>query len=171
MSDSTIQKATNTQLAEITGELPSIEGVCFDADGISLQGVYGDELSLFRARNIWSETLESTFLLEKDRDFEFLVNRSYEQGRFALRCTFLTACGRYAFWRLTNNQAPEAQYEIETAHIPDSLARHDDFIAAPDLKPVKSTPLALQGLDAIERETKSFSQWLHEVIEKIGKTF
>ncbi len=176
MADFSSSQHRTLQVSEITGDLPFVQGVCFDPDGISLQGLYGDELSLFRARRIWSETLERTFLLEKKRDFEFQINKDYDSNRFGLKCTFVSACGRYAFWRLTNNQAPEAQYEIETAHIPDSLSRHDDFVTAPDLRPVPTSAFDQEPADDVpicstaRRSDKSFSQWLHDVIERISKT-
>ena len=127
------------------------QGVAFDPEQIHLVGIYADELSVFRARKNWSDTLESAFLLEKERDFNFSVERNYESQSFVLTCEFLTACGRYAFWRLTNQQAPEAQYEIETAHIPDSASRHSDFISAPDMKPLSFNPESdiVQGLSLI----------------------
>ena len=161
----------NAQHSDLTEDLPGIQGVCFDPDSVTLQGVYSDELSLFRARKIWTATLEATFLLEGARDFRFDIFRSYEAGRFVLRCAFLSACGRYAFWRLTNNQAPEAQYEIETAHIPDSLSHHQDFVSAPDLKPVSNTPLVMGEVPRATDDAKSFAQWLHSVINRLSKTF
>ena len=93
-------------------------GVCFDQDEATLEGVYQDELSTYRAKKVWTETLETNFLLESDYDFIFKIVTSLDDGKFVLKCNFNTACGRYAFWRLTRNQAPEAQHQIETAHIP-----------------------------------------------------
>ncbi|MDZ4785486.1 MAG: hypothetical protein SGJ02_05355 [bacterium] len=125
----------------------STEGVCFDPEEIKLLGVYADELSLFRARNRWKNILESTFMLEDTHDFALLITKDYEEARFNLICNFNTACGRYAFWRLTNYQAPEAQYEIETAHIPNSSARQNEMVLAPDMLPLQNTPLVIKGLD------------------------
>jgi hypothetical protein len=44
---------------------------------------------------------------------------------YKVRCDFQTACGRYAFWRLTHHQAPEVQFLLETAHLP--YVGIDDF--------------------------------------------
>ena len=35
-----------------------------------------------------------------------------ESKYFVLNCYFTSACGRYAFWRLINNQAPEAESKL-----------------------------------------------------------
>lgn len=120
---------------EITKGFDLPPGVVFDAEAIILEGTYEDELSLFRARKIWRGVLETNFLLDEGYDFRFGVLSKLSEGRFALTCRFLSACGRYAFWRLINHQAPEAQYLIETAHIPHCESRHDDMLSAPDLGP------------------------------------
>lgn len=87
-------------------------GLIYDADGITLVGKYTDELSAYRAKRQWTEVLNSYFLLEKDRDYEMWVNSSIEDCSFALSCCFVSACGRYAFWRLINHQAPEAEQKL-----------------------------------------------------------
>ena len=161
----------SSQNAEPQRPKYDFEGVCFDPEEIALEGSYSDELSLYRAKKNWSQTLESAFLLESGRDFVFETTRGIEKPRYILKCVFTTACGRYAFWRLTNNQAPEAQYEIETAHIPNSASRHEDFISAPDLRPISSEPSVLSGLERTLDNNKSFADWLQAVIDKIGKTF
>ncbi len=140
------------------------EGVCFDPDDITLLGVYSDELSLFRAKSGWTKVLESNFMLEDTHDFSIEIVKDYESLRFRLACRFNTACGRYAFWRITNYQAPEAQYEIETAHIPNSSSRQLDLISAPDLLPLYSTPLVVTGLS----EQRS-SSVLAKVLSQISK--
>ncbi|MCO6432283.1 MAG: hypothetical protein J5J00_15625 [Deltaproteobacteria bacterium] len=123
----------------MTREISDFHGVRFDATRVCLTGTYADELSLFRAKRSWSEILEDNFLLEKNYDYEFTYHCDTERLNFILNCEFVTSCGRYAFWRLTNNQAPEAQYLIETAHIPNAELRHDEFLSAPDLEPVCGT--------------------------------
>jgi hypothetical protein len=117
--------------------------VSFDPVGIVLKGRYLDELSAYRARKVWSETLEMTFLLDTDHDFTMEVVPSMIPDSFELHCNFHTACARYAFWRLTNNQAPEAQYQIETAHIPVSERLHEAFVRAPDMH---QEPSVLRGV-------------------------
>ena len=163
------QELSSTNQIDLALNLPSAEGVCYNPDTISLQGVYLDELSLFRAKKQWSDTLSTSFLLDLGRDFDFNIVRDYEGGKFVLGCQFMTACGRYAFWRLTNDQAPEAQYEVETAHIPDSPSHHDQFVSAPDMKSIHDSPLVTTGLGQDDNNT--FSQWLHEIVKRIAKSF
>lgn len=93
-------------------------GVWFDAERLSLEGVYLDEVTAYRARRRWIAAFEAHFLLELKFDFRLEVVCDPHRDHFALRCTFLSACGRYAFWRLTHNQAPEVQAILETAHLP-----------------------------------------------------
>jgi hypothetical protein len=111
-----------TQILEFDNFVPE---VLFDLQGIQLEGVYGDELSAYRAKKTWMRALETSFLLDLNQDFSLTVSRD-EAGHFCVVCEFQSACGRYAFWRLTHNQAPEMQYIIKTAHIPQSeLAKID----------------------------------------------
>ena len=124
------------QVIELTKELLGAESVLFDPHEVSLRGVYNDELSLYRAKKNWATILETNFLLEHEYDYSISRKVESDEGIYTLRCHFLTACGRYAFWRLTNDQAPEAQYLIETAHIPNAESRIDDFKGAPDMRPI-----------------------------------
>ncbi len=93
-------------------------GLIFDAEGVTLIARYSDELSAYRARRSWVDTLRNYFLLEAERDFEMAVLSSPEGGHFSLSCFFISACGRYAFWRLINDQAPEAQLKLSTVRTP-----------------------------------------------------
>ncbi len=95
-------------------------GLWYDPDKLVVEGVYHDEVSAYRARRRWIEALEHNFLLEEDHDFHLKVRKSRGGKLFRVRCDFLTACGRYAFWRLTHHQAPEVQLIMETAHLPHS---------------------------------------------------
>ncbi|MCB9030679.1 MAG: hypothetical protein H6619_06465 [Deltaproteobacteria bacterium] len=142
-------------------------GVCFDANNIVLQGIYFDEISLFRARRKWVTTFENSFMLQHDKDFTLETSKNYDDHSFSLLCSFHTACGRYAFWRITNYQAPEAQYEIETAHIPYCESRKDDIFMAPDLMPIEQSPLVLSG---VKRERKdSMLEKLMDAILQVRK--
>lgn len=125
---------------ELTAALPNLQGVRFDPDKVTLEGSYKDELSLFRARKSWGQTLESYFLLDKGHDFVIHAESEMSDAKFTLTCEFVSACARYAFWRLTNNQALEAQYLIETAHIPNCRFRQEDLIEASDLKSILDFP-------------------------------
>lgn len=150
-----------------SSSLPN-EGVCFDPDEISLLGIYSDELALFRARRKWNEILERAFMLEGKQDFVIETVSEADMNAFRLVCRFNTACGRYAFWRLTNAQAPEAQYEIETAHIPNSPSRNLEMTTAPDLMPVFDTPLIVRGI-GYKRDSTSRLKRVIDSIRKLMK--
>lgn len=122
---------------ETTEDFDDSHGVVFDSDSVTLEGQYGDELAIFRARKIWTEVFETNFLLEKGEDYKFASISKANEQKFVLKCNFTTACGRYAFWRLINNQAPESQYLIETAHIPDGASHSLELLRAPDLRSIE----------------------------------
>ena len=159
------QEHNHTQVSEFTKEIES--GVKFDPDAVSLLGIYKDELSLFRAKRSWTEILESNFLLEAKYDYIFDKLNNPESGAFILQCSFLTACGRYAFWRLTNHQAPEAQYLIETAHIPNSELASDMYITAPDLSPIISSKPDLELYPELEQNLNKTLNIIQEIKEKL----
>ena len=119
---------------ELDREISLPGDVCFDPETLSLHGFYKDQLSAYRARKIWLDTLESCFLLDQGHDYNISVISDLATETFSLKCEFQTACARYAFWRLTTHQAPEAQYLIETAHLPDCDSHRDDMVAASDLR-------------------------------------
>jgi len=131
-----------------------------------LHGTYTDELSAHRARKVWAEILEYHSLLEKDRDFVYRLQPDYQHMIFGLQCEFLTACGRYAFWRLTNHQAPEAQYQIETAHIPESHRRQEEFLYAPDMRPLGQDPLVTRGLG--NTSGTPITSWIKKILARIS---
>ena len=141
-------------------------GVCFDPDSTTLTGTYSDEISAFRAKRLWVDTLEVNFLLDLDQDFSIKLARDMDSHKFTLSCRFHSACARYAFWRLTNNQAPEAQYIIETAHIPVCESRHHDILRAPDMRNIQDNPLVLTGDPSMNPKT-TLSEWLKAVLQKI----
>jgi hypothetical protein len=93
-------------------------GLCYDPERLIVEGIYQDEVTAYRARKRWIETLRHNFLLEDAHDFVMKVKRVSGGRYFRVRCDFITACGRYAFWRLTHHQAPEVQMVLETAHLP-----------------------------------------------------
>jgi hypothetical protein len=160
------QDLSETQAIDLVHEVNGLDGVCFDPEHVTLEGGYADQLSAYRARKIWAETLAQSFLLERDHDFKLSVIELTNCCRYALRCQFLTACARYAFWRLTNNQAPEAQYIIETAHIPHAEARQEEFWTAPDLK-LKGDPAALAGLEDAISHNKMASNRISSLLERL----
>lgn len=136
-----MQQESRSQPIELNKEIAQNGEVCFDPEAIILTGNYEDEISLFRARRVWNDALESNFLLDAGEDFQIKVKSKLGEGQFSLQCEFLSACARYAFWRLINNQAPEAQYMIETAHIPFCESHQDEFVGAADLKQTPNSSL------------------------------
>lgn len=157
------------QFVELTREYPRGCHVAFDSEAAALEGTYGDELSAFRARKVWIDILESNFLLEKEHDFKTDIVGDIEKGSYVLRCMFSTACGRYAFWRLTNSQAPEAQYTIETAHIPNAESLYEQILRAPDLEEKRS--FEIHEMDelfpAVEQSNRSsMVYWLKYIFRK-----
>lgn len=114
-------------------ETQQVARVSFDPHAVVLRGVYQDELSAHRARKVWRSTLSVNFLLDEGEDITLIVHSDLERGEFQLTCNFLSACARYSFWRLTNDQAPEAQYLIETAHIPFCESKYEELMGAHDL--------------------------------------
>ena len=161
----------DTQTSTVPTNLPGHNlpepGVCFDPEEAILEGVYIDELSAYRAKKGWVKALEVNFLLEDKHDFSIKVIAGTDSKRFQLKCEFESACGRYAFWRLTHNQAPEAQYVIETAHIPDSEKSRDALMGAPDLRSSQYAPSILEDHMWARRE-RGLRTIILDVLAKIG---
>ena len=128
------------------------DGLLFDAEGITLISRFTDELSAYRARRQWVDILGSYFLLEKARDFEMSVLCNPENDYFVLNCFFTSACGRYAFWRLINEQAPEAESKL--SEFSGSTRRAGSYFSSlfgtfGDSKPA---PAVLGGCEHLEGE-------------------
>ena len=99
--------------------IPAVSlGLWYDAERLILEGIYLDEVSAYRAKKSWIKSFELNFLLEEIHDFKVKVGFEPDSARYHVQCTFTSACGRYAFWRLTHHQAPEVQFALETAHLP-----------------------------------------------------
>lgn len=102
-----------TEITELATDLSKFKpGLIFDADGVSLFGKFHDEMSAWRAKKRWTEVLHDYFLLEVERDYEIQVLSDLNTLTFCVSCSFASACGRYAFWRLINHQAPEAEKKL-----------------------------------------------------------
>jgi hypothetical protein len=122
-----------------------------------ITGTYTHELTLYRARKLWEQVLESYFLLDKHTDFLIKTRANHETGEYSLWCFFTSACGRYACWRIAHDHAPEALAMIEVAHIPQSASKEFDRISAPNasIKPIsrieKSLGESLGIMDTIKK--------------------
>ncbi len=110
--------------------------VLFDSIEVAVEGVYDDELSAHRARRNWMKALEASFMLSRNQDVKLSVKASDDRSQFTVRCDFNSACARYAFWRLTHDQAPEVAELIETAHLPDFL-KANNLLTSPAAEGVK----------------------------------
>ncbi|MCI5064923.1 hypothetical protein MRY87_04270 [bacterium] len=158
----------------------------FDGDEIALEARYADELSAYRAKRVWKETFESYFLLENESDyvlstavFEGQEDEEAEGLGFLLRCHFTSACARYAFWRITNAQASEAQFILETAHVPFSeqtWLRHQlapEFQERPHQQPQDGdeAPLILNHDQKTVEVNKSWFGKFEGMLEKLVRSF
>lgn len=83
----------------------------FDEEMLTLKASYISEIAAHRALKNWVKILGKAFVLE--RDYDYMLKR--QNGE--LTCSFLTASGRYAKWRLCNNNAPEHHYLLSVAHL------------------------------------------------------
>ncbi len=140
-------------------EIPYFEGVCFDPDTDTIHGNYVDELSAYRAKKAWLEALKFNFSLKADSDLIVAIETT-EMNSFVLSCRFYSSTAKYAFWKITNNQSPEAQYIIETAHIPICDSRYDEILTAPDLRSVYE-------LSTNSRQSLITGSKLNEILQKI----
>jgi hypothetical protein len=157
------------RVIELTKEIALLNQVSFDPHTATLEGQYQDELSAHRAKKVWIETLEHNFLLDSGHDFNISMSGSIAEGEFRIECFFGTACGRYAFWRLTNNQAPEAQYSIETAHIPNAESLYARMLSAPDLDRKKKTAIfeIPEQFQQLTSQKKGVVTWLKGLLRKV----
>lgn len=157
------------QPSNITHDFSSTGEVQFDPERLTIIGLYSDELSAQRAKKGWKAALTQGFLLDPQDDLGFATLHDPNHNSYILRCQFESACARYAFWRLINSQAPEAQYAIETAHIPLCEARHADFMSAPDMRSIKDATTGLQSVINKMSESSSLLRTIKRILGS-GKT-
>jgi hypothetical protein len=139
------------ELIELTKRIGLDSPVRFDPETNALAGVYSDELALYRARRGWRQVLEANFVLQLGHDFNIDVVADPEAGRYLMRCEFVSACAKSAFWRITHHQAPETQCIIETAHIPIADSLFENLIAAPDMQPLEAEAPFIPGWREVQR--------------------
>lgn len=182
---------TEIQESSPTMPLTVSRGLWYDAERLVLEGFYGDEVTAFRAKKRWIEVLESNFLLERGIDFSVTVideampmnsvlsvstGESTEAGtalRYSVRCDFLSACGRYAFWRITHHQAPQVQCLLESAHLAKpTLVRVDTLPALDDGWSYPSSKLEPPKVDVVETAPSSSGcGWLRSQASRLIKYF
>jgi hypothetical protein len=95
----------------------SLLGLWYEPERLLIEGVYRDELTAYRVRKRWIAAFREHFLLDEGVDLSFKVSKVGGSGFSKLHCYFISACGRYAFWRLTHHQALEVQWLLERAHL------------------------------------------------------
>ena len=145
-------------------EIRYFEGVCFDPDTYTIHGNYSDEVSAHRAKKCWLDILNQQFDIEKDSDLVVFIEPS-NCGSFLLNCRFSSASAKYAFWKCTNNQAPEVQYVLETAHIPICDSRYEELLQAPDLRSIFELPMVTNPPLA-HRPASKLQKILDKVLER-----
>ena len=133
--------------------------ITYNTDNISIISQFGDEMSVYRCRRTWTEILSNHFLLEKDRDFKMSISAS--ESPFILTCEFNSACGRYAFWRLINQQAPEAENKLINSGYPGSELFDTE---EPTGEKVVSPWIMSGGVSEPIRRRKSLSKKLLELL-------
>ena len=136
----------------------------YDTDEISIAAIFDDEMSAYRGRRAWADILSAHFLLENKRDFALAIDKSPDlEKQFRLRCEFDSACGRYAFWRLINHQATEAEDKLLKAGYPE----HDEKTLINIITAGEGGPWILSSTKEGE-ENRSFGSKLLEII--FGRT-
>ena len=141
-------------------------GLVFDADGVAVIAKYRDELAAYRARRRWVDVLHRYFLLEKARDYELSILAVAENNYFVLNCFFISACGRYAFWRLVNEQAPEAEHQLAQTCLGNQLGSVDS--AAEEVFLDRSVPWVLGSHDqTMPRRTRKMTDKLFVFLQGI----
>jgi hypothetical protein len=142
-------------------------GLWYDPDRLIIEGVYCDEVTAYRARKRWIEALKMHFLLEEGLDFALRVKLLRGERHFKVQCSFISACGRYAFWRLTHHQALEVQCVLETAHLPRPLCALsvDSLLDEIDL-PAEMAPIVHQaGRASVHRDKRPWERELRTIQE------
>lgn len=137
-------------------------GLWYDPDRLIIEGIYCDEVTAYRARRRWIEAFKVHFLLEDGEDFSLKVKLLRGNRNFKVQCSFLTACGRYAFWRLTHHQALEVQCILETAHLPRTFCSVGADIFADDAEFVLNEGRVNPGGQK-QSETSADRTWMRAV--------
>lgn len=137
------------------------KGVTYDTHTATLVGNFHDEMAAYRTRRTWAKILQEHFLLELGRDYEVSIRIDSVNGRSIVECCFTSACGRYAFWRLLNKQAPEAAEELlKVAKV--KKAKRKDSASQPQ------HPWILQGY---EESNSQFVESIKSLLKDIAKKF
>lgn len=85
----------------------SLSRLVYKLEDFMIYRVFRDEVSAYRARRLWPRIFGEHMLLDVGRDYRIRVMRA--DNGWAAVCECTSACGRYAFTRLANAQAPECE--------------------------------------------------------------
>jgi hypothetical protein len=149
--------------------IPAVSlGLWYDAERLVLEGIYLDEVSAYRAKKSWIKSFELNFLLEEIHDFKVKVGFDPESARYHVQCMFTSACGRYAFWRLTHHQAPEVQFALETAHLPHMTTVHlaDAVIESSEIDPPAQVLLTKSDTETLQEVCREIFSLIHRKARK-----
>ena len=165
-TNSNISQDNLQNFSQSNQDVTSFGFVSYDKDTYKVIGEYSNELYLFRAKKLWKTVLQDTFLLEEVTDFKFQVRKNSKLNVFTLSCTFKSACGRYAFWRINNNQNPEVTYILEAAHLTQTTDNYDQLLnRTPNFIVSHNSEI----LCDIEDKANNISEILKKIVKKICK--
>ena len=80
----------------------------------ALSSTFDTEFTAFSVRRLWINLFQKYFSLEKDIDYNLHVNKEDDGGdeKYNLNCEFTSPNGKYAFWKLINKKAIQAEIEL-----------------------------------------------------------
>lgn len=147
------------------------EGLLFDTNSVMLLGAFLNEIAAYRTRRTWVNVLNTYFLLEKDRDYSISIITPKDENHFLLNCSFTSACGRYAFWRLINHQAPEAQEKLSVTDLtvpvlPKKSHAHHQFLVSSHFQQTFCLPPNASAAEASLKRCLSLSRAVAKQLKK-----
>ena len=80
----------------------------------ALSSTFDAEFTAFSVRRLWINLFQKYFSLEKDKDYNLYVNKESlgHNEMYELNCEFISPNGKYAFWKLLNKKALQAEIEL-----------------------------------------------------------
>jgi len=80
----------------------------------ALSSTFDAEFTAFSVRRMWINLFKKYFSLEKDKDYYVYVdkNTTGNNETYELNCEFTSSNGKYAFWKLLNKKAFQAEIEL-----------------------------------------------------------
>ena len=80
----------------------------------ALSSTFDSEFTAYSARRHWINLFYKYFALEKDKDYILCVDKedTSHGEKYELNCEFISPNGKYAFWKLLNKKAIQAEIEL-----------------------------------------------------------